>query len=89
MFNAETKEGFEKTKAIAAFLAQRYDGSDPNHGKISNWIIGNEINNQYWNYIGERDISSYIATYEKAFRLFYTAIKSTSANDRVYTFFHR
>lgn len=84
MFNAETKEGFEKTKAIAAFLAQRYDGSNPDHGKISNWIIGNEINNQYWNYIGERDIASYVATYEKAFRLFYTAIKSTSANDRVY-----
>ena len=84
MFNAESKEGFETTKAIAAFLAQRYDGSNPDHGKISNWVIGNEINNQEWNYIGPRDLTSYIKSYEKAFRLFYTAIKSQSANDRVY-----
>ena len=84
MFNAESKEGFETTKAIAAFLAKRYDGSNPNYGKISNWVIGNEINNQAWNYIGPRDLTSYVKSYEKAFRLFYTAIKSQSANDRVY-----
>lgn len=84
MFNVDSKEGFEKTKAIAAFLAQRYDGSNPDHGKISNWIIGNEINNQQWNYIGDMDVHRYARVYEKGFRLFYTAIKSTSANDRVY-----
>ena len=84
MFNAETQAGFEKTRAIAAFLAERYNGKNSNYGKISNWIIGNEINNQYWNYLGEKDVYSYVRTYEKAFRLFYTAIKSTSANDRVY-----
>lgn len=84
MFNAETEAGFKKTRALAAFLAERYNGQNPKHGKISNWIIGNEINNQYWNYIGKRDIYSYMRTYERAFRLFYTAIKSTSANDRVY-----
>lgn len=84
MFNADSKEGFEKTRAIAAFLAQRYDGSNPDHGKISNWIIGNEINNQQWNYIGDMDVRRYAEVYEKGFRLFYTAIKSTSANDRVY-----
>lgn len=84
MFNAETQTGFEKTRAIAAFLAKRYNGKNPKYGKISNWIIGNEINNQYWNYLGNRDVYSYVRSYEKAFRLFYTAIKSTSANDRVY-----
>lgn len=84
MFNAETEAGFKKTRAIAAFLAQRYNGQNNKHGKISNWIIGNEINNQYWNYIGNKNVYDYVRTYEKAFRLFYTAIKSTSANDRVY-----
>lgn len=84
MFNVDNKEGFEKTRAIASFLAERYNGSDPNHGKISNWIIGNEINNQQWNYIGEMDVHTYAREYEKAFRLFYSAIKSVSANDRVY-----
>ncbi|RGZ00949.1 DUF5722 domain-containing protein [Clostridium sp. AM58-1XD] len=84
LFNAATEKGFDQTRAIIAFLADRYDGSNPNYGKISNWIVGNEINNQQWNYTGEWDLTSYVKAYQKAFRVFYTAIKSTSANDRVY-----
>lgn len=84
MFNTATQNGLDQTRAIASFLAERYSGENPNHGKISNWIIGNEINNQQWNYVGERDITSYVQAYQNAFRVFYTAIKSTSANDRVY-----
>ena len=84
LFNAATEAGFEQTKAIASFLAERYNGSNPNQGKISNWIIGNEINNQQWNYTGAWDLNSYVQAYQDAFRVFYTAIKSTSANDRVY-----
>lgn len=84
LFNTATPEGFEQTRAIASFLAERYSGSNPNQGKISNWIIGNEINNQQWNYVGARDLTSYVQAYQNAFRVFYTAIKSTSANDRVY-----
>ncbi len=81
MFNAATEAGYEDIKAMASFLAERYDGT---YGKISNWIIGNEINNQQWNYIGPMDVTSYMTEFERAFRVFYTAIKSTNANDRVY-----
>ena len=84
MPNVQTQAGFEETRAIAAFLAERYNGDDPDHGKVSNWIIGNEINNQQWNHMGATDITNYIQTYQEAFRVFYTAIKSTSANDRVF-----
>ncbi len=84
MFNAATQAGFEQTRATFAFLAERYNGSDNSHGKISNWILGNEINCQVWNYMGPTDINTYVQAYQKAFRVFYTAIKSTSANDRVY-----
>lgn len=84
MFNAATEAGFKQTRAMAAFLAEHYDGSNPDHGKVSNWIIGNEINCQIWNYMGPADISTYVRAYQRAFRMFYTAIKSTSANDRVY-----
>lgn len=84
MFNVETESGFQQTRAIAAFLAERYSGANPNYGKISNWVIGNEINNQQWNYVGKLDLTSYVQMYQKAFRVFYTAIKSTSANDKVY-----
>lgn len=85
MFNVVTKKGYEETRAIAAFLADRYDGSNPNYGKISNWVIGNEVNNQKdWNYMGPTDLTNYVREYQKAFRVFYTAIKSTSASDRVF-----
>lgn len=84
MFNAVTQKGFEETRAIAAFLAEHYNGSNPNAGKVSNWVIGNEINNQQWNYMGPKDLTGYVEAFQQAFRVFYTAIKSTSANDRVY-----
>ena len=84
MFNAQTEAGFEQTKAIAAFLAEHYSGNNPNYGKVSNWIIGNEINNQQWNYMGPMDLTNYVKAYQKAFRVIYTAIKSTNANNRVY-----
>ena len=86
MFNTKTQEGFETTRAIFAFLADRYSGKNhnSNYAKISNWILGNEINTQVWNYMGPADLNTYVSTYQQAFRTFYTAIKSTSANDRVY-----
>lgn len=82
LFNASTQAGYEDIKAIASFLTEHYSGIG--YGKVSNWIIGNEINNQVWNYIGAMGVDDYIKEYERAFRVFYTAIKSTSANDRVY-----
>ena len=84
MFNAATEAGFEQTRAIAAFLADHYSGKNPDYGKVSNWIIGNEINCQEWNYMGATDVGTYVQAYQQAFRTIYTAIKSTNANDRVY-----
>lgn len=83
-FNAATEEGFETIKAIASFLAERYSSLTTPYGKVSNWIIGNEINNQQWNYVGEMDLASYVKEYERAFRVFYTAIRSSSQNARVF-----
>ena len=83
-FHVATEEGFETLKAIAAFLTERYSSLQSPYGRVSNWVIGNEINNQLWNYMGPMDLTNYVKTYEKAFRVCYTAIKSTNANDRVY-----
>ena len=84
MFNAATERGYRNIRAIASFLAERYNGSNPNYGRVQNWIVGNEINNQYWNYIGQMDLKSYMTEFERGFRVFYSAIRSTCANDRVY-----
>ncbi|MGN1181138.1 MAG: DUF5722 domain-containing protein [Suilimivivens sp.] len=83
MFNGAEESGVEYMAAIATFLAERYSGSS--HGRISNWIIANEINaRKEWNYMEHVDVATYVEEYAKAFRVFYTAIKSVSSSARVY-----
>ena len=81
-FNVETEDGFQLVKAMATFLASRYNGHN-GYGKITNWVIGNEINNQYWNYVGNYSVRDYTRIFQRTFRVFYTAIKSVSASDNV------
>lgn len=83
-FNAATEDGYKYIKATASFLASRYDGSNPDHGRIQNWIIGNEINNQNWNYVGPMPLNDYVREYVRSFRVFYNAIKSCQAEARVF-----
>lgn len=83
MFNGAEESGVEYMAAIGTFLAERY--CDNKHGKISNWVIANEINaRKEWNYMAYTDIETYVEEYAKAFRVFYTAIKSVSSSARVY-----
>lgn len=83
VFNTTTQAGEEYTEAIANFLAERYNGRN-GHGKITGWVVGNEINNQYWNYTGAMDVRNYVTIFQHAFRVFYTAVKSNNADSRVY-----
>lgn len=83
MFNGAEESGVEYMAAIGSFLAERY--SDSRHGRISNWVIANEINaRKEWNYMAHTDIETYVEEYAKAFRVFYTSIKSMSSSARVY-----
>lgn len=83
MFNGAEEAGVEYMAAIGTFLAERY--SDNKHGKISSWVIANEINaRKEWNHMEYTDIGTYVEEYAKAFRVFYTAIKSISSSAKVY-----
>ncbi|MBO5057024.1 MAG: hypothetical protein J6C64_11815 [Lachnospiraceae bacterium] len=83
MFNGAEESGVEYMAAVGTFLAERY--SDSRHGRVSNWVIANEINaRKEWNYMAKTDIETYVEEYAKAFRVFYTAIKSVSSSARVY-----
>ncbi len=83
MFNGADEAGVELLAAVGSFLADRYSGTG--NGRISNWVIANEINaRKEWNYLNYTDVSSYSAEYAKAFRVLYTAIRSTSSSARVY-----
>ena len=82
-FNATDEAGTECIAAIASFLASRYSGTG--HGKVVNWVIGNEINARAeWNHIEYMDTASYVDEYARAFRVFYNAILSINGSARVY-----
>jgi len=82
-FNTAEQAGVEHLAAIGSFLAQRY--SNTGHGKVDNWIIGNEVTARtQWNYMATTGIDAYTAEYAKAVRLFYNAIKSENGQANVY-----
>ncbi len=78
-FNTLTEVGKERTRQVAEALAYRYKDT------VSNWVIGNEINNQReWNYIGVSDLDTYTKAYADGFRIFYDAIKTYNPDARVF-----
>ena len=82
-FNAADESGTETIAAIASFLASRYSGTG--HGKVMNWVIGNEINaRSEWNHIEHMSTPDYVDEYARAFRIFYNAFLSINGNARVY-----
>ncbi len=82
-FNIDTPAGQKRVAATAAFLAERYSGL-AGYGKISNWVIGNEVNDQYWNYAGDMELQPYVNLYSRAFRVFYNEIRSRSSGAGVF-----
>lgn len=83
-FNTDEQQGAESIAALLSFLTSRY--SNPATGLISNWIIGNEVNNNNpWYFAGNYNVTNFTLEYEKAFRMCYNAIKSENANARVLT----
>ena len=52
---------------------------------VQDFVIGNEVNERCWNYMAWTDWDTYVRKYVQAFRVCYTAIKSTNPNAWVYT----
>ncbi|WP_160559529.1 DUF5722 domain-containing protein [Parablautia muri] len=83
MFNTAEEKGVKELEAVASFLAERY--SDGKHGMVYSWVIANEINQfRTWNYMDTNDVTYYAQEFEKAFRIFYQAVKRRYAGAKVY-----
>ena len=83
MANAAEEEGVITLEAVANFLTERYSGGE--YGMVYNWVIANEINQQRtWNYMDTQDVGYYAQEFEKVFRIFYLAARSSYANAKVY-----
>lgn len=78
MLNVFTEEGKQAVTEVVTNLADRWQNT------VSNWIIGNEIQDQIWNYIGPCDMETYCRNYAEVFRTCYDIIKSYNASAEIY-----
>ena len=84
-WNTANAAAREQLQATLSFLGSRYGTSSAEHGRIVNWIVGNEVNNyEDYNYAGRKTLTQYAKLYANAFRLTYNTITSIYANARVY-----
>ncbi|MCB1209008.1 MAG: hypothetical protein KDK97_06760 [Verrucomicrobiales bacterium] len=87
-FNTATPEGLALYRALVAFLAERYSGAHPEHGRVWGYIIGNEVNSQWlWYNMGLMTVDQAAAEYEKAVRAASEVIRMHSAHARCYLSF--
>ncbi len=78
-FNVLTSEGEQAVRAYAREVASYYANT------VSNWVIGNEVNDGHsWDYNGISDIDQHAASYAKTFRIFYEEIKKANPEARVF-----
>lgn len=86
-FAFDTREGSQGQKTVQAvcnYIAGRYDGSK-GVGKISNFIVGNEINdNLTYNNVGPMEFDQYVSTYYQTFKTFYDALRAANSSAQVY-----
>lgn len=84
MFNTTTPEATAWLAATVEFLARRYSGGGE-HGRVWGYIAGNEANSHwFWANMGLASSDEVVAAYESGVRTIHTAVRSASANARVY-----
>jgi hypothetical protein len=84
-FNTETPEGLAWYKACVEFLTDRYSAPPFVHGRIVNYIVGNEVNSHwYWANMGHVTMEQFAQDYARAVRICALAVRKYSASDRVF-----
>lgn len=87
-FNTATEKGMSQYQALVEFLAERYSGAHPEHGRVWGYIIGNEVNSQWmWYNLGKMPMLEVVSEYEKAVRGAGESIRRHSGHARVYLSF--
>ena len=54
---------------------------------VDNWVIGNEINSQLYNFYGEANVNEYTKKYCESFKICYEAIKAKNSDANIYISF--
>lgn len=84
-FNLTTPESSAAYSACIDFLAARYSSSITTHGRVWNYIVGNEVNSHwFWYNMGRVGMEELADNYLAAVRATHNVIRKHSAHARVY-----
>lgn len=89
--NMQEKRARETFEALFCYLGDKFGGelapggSPDKKYRVSNWVIGNEVNCcQVWNYSGGLSLSDCVKNYAEAFQLLYQGVKRGYSNTKVF-----
>jgi hypothetical protein len=83
--NVTTLTGVNYYAAITAFLADRYTRTDNLNGRITNWIIHNEVDaGKVWTNAGEKAMNVYTELYDRSMRTVYYTIRQFNPAGKVF-----
>jgi len=84
-FNTVTEDGARHFRACVEFLADRYARDARYHGRVVNFILGNEVNSHwFWANMGRVSMENFADDYLRTARIATTALRKTSTAARLY-----
>lgn len=84
-FPVHTEEGREYYRAFVEFLSCRYMRDDAEYGRITGFIVSNEVNSQcIWGNAGEKTVEEYTKEYTEALRITWEASRKYWEGAEVY-----
>lgn len=88
MPNINSEEGIKYYSAALDFLANRYCREDNKYGRISNWIIHNEVDvGVVWTNAGDKLLESYTDLYMRSMRTAHLTTRKYDPHARVFASF--
>jgi len=86
LFDVMRKEGCRFYRAFVTFLAERYTREDMRFGRVSGFLIGNEVNTQKdWANAGPLPFGDFAAQFTTALRLAWQCASAVCKSLRIYT----
>jgi hypothetical protein len=84
-FNTVTGEGRRWFEALMNFCAERWSRPDQKFGRVSGYIIGNEVNSHWWwANMGRVTMPEFAEDYLRTMKLAHDAVRKHSASARIY-----
>jgi hypothetical protein len=82
--NITSVTGLNYYAAVVGFLAERYSRPDKKFGRITNWVVHNEVDNgYYWTNAGPAEIQAYTELYDRSMRTVYYTIRQYNPTGKV------